>query len=81
MEKAFHVPRGTPSLTRQRHRQNVGQAQDHLMTALAGMESGALPELIAEDIRLAVRALGRVTGRVDAEDLLDVIFKDFCIGK
>jgi tRNA modification GTPase len=40
-----------------------------------------LPELMAEDMRLAIRALGRITGRVDVEDLLDVIFRDFCIGK
>jgi tRNA modification GTPase len=40
-----------------------------------------LPELMAEDVRLALRALGRITGRVDVEDLLDVIFRDFCIGK
>ena len=38
-------------------------------------------ELRAEDLRLAARALGRITGRVDVEDLLDVIFRDFCIGK
>jgi tRNA modification GTPase len=38
-------------------------------------------ELVAEDLRLAARALGRITGRVDVEDLLDVIFTDFCIGK
>jgi tRNA modification GTPase len=35
----------------------------------------------AEDVRMAMRALGRITGRVDVEDLLDVIFRDFCIGK
>jgi tRNA modification GTPase len=40
-----------------------------------------LPELVAEDVRLAVRALGRITGRVDVEDILDVIFREFCIGK
>ena len=36
---------------------------------------------MAEDVRLAVRALGRITGQVDVEDLLDVIFREFCIGK
>ena len=41
----------------------------------------ALPELAAEDVRLAARSLGRITGRVDVEDVLDVIFRDFCIGK
>jgi tRNA modification GTPase len=39
------------------------------------------PELLAEDLRLAVRAIGRVTGRVDVEELLDFVFRDFCIGK
>ncbi len=38
-------------------------------------------ELCAEDLRLAVRAIGRITGRVDVEDLLDIVFRDFCIGK
>ncbi|MEQ8371358.1 MAG: tRNA uridine-5-carboxymethylaminomethyl(34) synthesis GTPase MnmE [Alphaproteobacteria bacterium] len=42
---------------------------------------GDAPELIAEDLRLASRALGRITGRVDVEDLLDLIFREFCIGK
>ena len=40
-----------------------------------------LPELMAEDLRLAMRTLGRITGRVDVEDLLDIVFRDFCIGK
>jgi tRNA modification GTPase len=38
-------------------------------------------ELLAEELRLASRALQRLTGRVDVEDVLDVIFRDFCIGK
>lgn len=38
-------------------------------------------ELRAEDLRRAADALGRITGRIDVEDLLDVIFRDFCIGK
>ena len=37
--------------------------------------------LAAEDLRLAARAIGRVTGHIDIDDLLDVIFSDFCIGK
>ena len=37
--------------------------------------------LAAEELRSAVRSLGRIVGRVDVEDLLDVIFRDFCIGK
>ena len=38
-------------------------------------------DLLAEELRLAAQALGRLTGRVDVEDILDVIFRDFCIGK
>ena len=40
-----------------------------------------LVELRAEDLRLAWRSLGRITGRADVEDLLDVIFAEFCLGK
>jgi tRNA modification GTPase len=38
-------------------------------------------DLLAEELRIAAAALGRLTGRVDVEDILDVIFRDFCIGK
>ena len=48
--------------------------------ALVGAGAGD-SELVAEGLRVAARALGRVTGRVDVEDLLDVIFNEFCIGK
>ena len=68
---------GVPALTRARHRSALEECRDALQRALAA----PLPELAAEDVRLASRALGRITGRVDVEDLLDVIFRDFCIGK
>ena len=51
------------------------------MDSLSRALAAPLPELMAEDVRLAVRALGRITGRIDVEDLLDMIFRDFCIGK
>lgn len=69
--------REQPSLTRKRHR----AALDDGIGALDRALRADLPELAAEDLRLAIRALGRITGRVDVEDLLDVIFNDFCIGK
>ncbi|WP_119679810.1 tRNA uridine-5-carboxymethylaminomethyl(34) synthesis GTPase MnmE [Indioceanicola profundi] len=72
-----YAPTGAPALTRARHRKALEECRDHLDRAL----TAGLPELAAEDVRLAVRALGRITGRVDVEDLLDVIFRDFCIGK
>src|SRR6266481_4978002 len=67
----------SPVLTRARHRQALEDATQSLRRALGA----PLPELRAEDLRLALRSLGRITGAVDVEDLLDVIFRDFCIGK
>ncbi len=68
---------GAVALTRVRHR----AALEACVAALRRSLTGALPELAAEDVRLAARSLGRITGRVDVEDVLDVIFRDFCIGK
>ncbi|MEE8188404.1 MAG: tRNA uridine-5-carboxymethylaminomethyl(34) synthesis GTPase MnmE [Kiloniellales bacterium] len=66
-----------PALTRARHR----AALEDCAEALRRAAGAGQPELIAEDLRLALRALGRIAGRVDVEDILDVIFRDFCIGK
>jgi len=70
---------GDTLLARARHRDALLACQDALRRFL---QSSALPaELRAEELRHAVHALGRITGRVDVEDLLDVVFRDFCIGK
>jgi tRNA modification GTPase len=66
-----------PPLTRARHREALMDAQAALGRALAAREVA----LAAEDLRLAMRALGRITGTVRIDELLDVIFRDFCIGK
>ncbi len=68
-----------PALTRPRHRHALAEALAALEHGLAA--PAAHPELLAEDLRLAVRAIGRITGRVDVEELLDFVFRDFCIGK
>lgn len=68
-----------PLATRARHRHYLNEAETSLTLAVDQMH---LPvELRAEDLRRAADALGRITGRIDVEDLLDVIFRDFCIGK
>jgi tRNA modification GTPase len=68
---------GSPVITRARHR----RALEECAVALGRAAAAPMAELAAEDLRLALRALGRIAGRVDVEDLLDVIFRDFCIGK
>jgi len=68
---------GPPPLTRARHRAALQEAA----ACLARAAQADLPELRAEDLRLALRALGRITGQVGVEDLLDTIFRHFCIGK
>ncbi len=69
-----------PLLTRHRHISAVQTACDALARA-ADISLYEAPELMAEEFRLAATALGRISGRVDVEDLLDHIFTSFCIGK
>jgi len=69
-----------PILTRQRHLTQVKIAAEALNDAAAHHPNEA-PELMAEDLRRAATALGRISGHVDVEDLLDHIFSRFCIGK
>jgi tRNA modification GTPase len=67
-------------VTRERHRRALEEVLAALRRAQGG-EVAAREDLLAEELRIAARALGRLTGRVDVEDILDVIFRDFCIGK
>jgi len=69
--------RGPPPPTRARHREALGRC----LVALDAAQTADLPELAAEDLRRAADELGRITGRIDIEDMLDAIFRDFCIGK
>jgi tRNA modification GTPase len=71
------VRAGPPPLTRARHRAALREVE----ARLAGALDAPLPELRAEDLRLALRAIGRVTGTVGIEDILDTLFSEFCIGK
>ena len=68
---------GPPPLTRQRHRVALTTASERLDAAA----EAEWPELRAEDLRLALGAIGRITGAVGVEDLLGDIFGQFCIGK
>ncbi len=73
-------------LTRQRHKAAVEQALQSLGHALAcmaraGKSDGSVAELAAQDLRDAASAIGSVTGRTGSEDVLDVVFSTFCVGK
>lgn len=73
-----HMETGdAPVLSRARHRTAVQGAELHIREALAA----SAPELAAEHLRLALRDIARLTGRVDLDELLDVVFRDFCVGK
>jgi len=78
--KTFFAATESAVITRARHRQALQETVAALDRALAQGHS-AKEELIAEELRAAATTLGRLTGRVDVEDILDVIFRDFCIGK
>ncbi len=73
-----HFNEGSASfITRERYRVALSEACERLCSALKASEL----ELLAEDLRLAARAIGRITGRIETDELLDIIFRDFCIGK
>jgi tRNA modification GTPase len=69
--------RGAAPPTRARHR----EALTRCLAALDAAGPAPLPELAAEELRRAGDELGRITGRIDIEDMLDAVFRDFCIGK
>ena len=76
--KSELAPAESALITRARHRAALAEARDHLLAAAA---PDAPAEIAAEELRLSARALGRISGRIDVEDLLDAIFASFCIGK
>jgi tRNA modification GTPase len=69
------------AISRERHREALGLA----LRALAAARESALammpPEVVAVDVALAGEALGAITGEVSTEDVLDAVFREFCIGK
>ena len=66
-------------VSRARHRTLLQETVAALGRAERSADKG--DELLAEELRIAIHSLGRLTGRVDVEDILDVIFREFCIGK
>ena len=72
---------GSVNITQSRHRKSLSECMSLLENAHYGLVNKAELELVAEDIRSANHSIGRITGKVDIEDILDIVFTDFCIGK
>ncbi|MCF8880442.1 tRNA uridine-5-carboxymethylaminomethyl(34) synthesis GTPase MnmE [Hyphobacterium sp. SN044] len=71
--------REAPALSRARHRRAVTEGREALARGRSMLSRA--PELAGEDVRLAIRAMESLTGRIDVEDVLDRVFSQFCIGK
>ncbi|MBF9198240.1 tRNA uridine-5-carboxymethylaminomethyl(34) synthesis GTPase MnmE [Microvirga terrestris] len=80
-EAASLMGQGDAVITRERHRKALDRAQGCLIRTRDMLASRGPLELAAEEARLAARAIGEITGRVDVEDVLDRLFSSFCIGK
>ena len=75
-----------PMLTQQRHRDLLHKSIESLKIYLKSIENNKLSDqpdfaLSAEELRIAGKWMGQLTGTISSEDILDVIFRDFCIGK
>jgi len=70
-----------PYIARRRHLEAIDKARAHFQNAQAAIGARQDAELIAEELRLAQKSLGEITGEVSVDDLLGRIFSDFCIGK
>ncbi len=77
INEIFSLQTSIAPLTRERQREALLLCLEYIVSAARGEE----PELVAEDLRLSLRALGKLVGEVDIEDVLDKLFFDFCIGK
>jgi tRNA modification GTPase len=69
------------AISRKRHRDALAMALEALKNARGSALSLMPPEIVAVDVMAAAAALGSITGEVSGEDVLDAIFRDFCIGK
>ena len=69
------------TITRLRHHDALRRAAEHLALALRSLEEGRSGEFIALDLRMALAAVGELTGEVRSADILEDIFSTFCIGK
>ena len=79
--QAEHLQEESTLVTSSRHRQALKEAQDHIVSAIQGLDNAIPEDLIAIDLRGAIQQFGLITGAISNEDILDSIFSRFCIGK
>jgi tRNA modification GTPase len=72
---------GDLAISRERHRDALARALDALRSAYDDAAATMPPEIVALDMSLAAEALASITGQVSTEDVLDAVFREFCIGK
>lgn len=72
---------GNPSLTQSRHRSHLTKCIEHLNRFISYIEDEDDVVLATERLRKTLLEIGKITGKISSEDILDVIFRDFCIGK
>ncbi|MCZ6757251.1 MAG: tRNA uridine-5-carboxymethylaminomethyl(34) synthesis GTPase MnmE [Bacteroidetes bacterium] len=72
---------GSYVVTNERHRYHLGEAYEAIVSAMNGLNADMTGEVIALDLRLAMKELGAITGATATEEILDRIFSRFCIGK
>ena len=68
-------------VTQVRHRDALLKAEQGLRQAHVSLQNGVPLDLVAVDLHVALDHIGEITGHVSSEDILDRIFRDFCIGK
>lgn len=82
MVGAGQIKIGTDQLiTRERHFEALSKAKKHLEETKIALQNNLSPDFLTIDLRAALRALGEISGETASEDIIDRIFKDFCIGK
>jgi tRNA modification GTPase len=70
-----------PTLTSARQHDALAQVEASLARAVAALDDGLPPDLVAVDLQVALDHVGAVTGLVTSEDVLDAVFREFCVGK
>jgi tRNA modification GTPase len=70
-----------PMVTSPRHKEALNRALDHVNAVQVAHRAAATPDLVAIDLAAAVNALGEITGQTASEDLIETIFRSFCVGK